>query len=90
MGMSQDLSAGGIGFILHRPFDPGTLLMVELQRPRRDSWEQLPAKVLSANLQPDGNWRLGCALMRVLSEEELRSWINGQHDKIAPPAEKTS
>ena len=93
MGTSQDLSAGGISFILHRRFDPGTLLTIELERPKRDSrrsespvatWGQLPVRVLHATPQPDGHWRLGCALLHALSEEELRSWINGLERKIAP------
>jgi hypothetical protein len=93
MGISQDLSASGIGFILHRRFDPGTLLTIELERPKRDSrrsespvatWGQLPARVLHATPQPDGYWRLGCALVQALSEEELRSWINGLGRKVAP------
>ncbi len=77
MGTSQDLSAGGISFILHRRFDPGTLLTIELERPKRCTWGQLPARVLHASPRPDGHWQLGCALVHALSEEELRRWING-------------
>jgi hypothetical protein len=94
MGTSQDLSAGGIGFLLHRRFDLDTLLTIELQRPRRDfrhsessvaTWGRLSARVLHAIPQPDGHWRLGCALVHALSEEELRSWVDGQHAIVAPP-----
>ena len=83
MGTSQDLSAGGISFILHRRFDPGTLLTIELERPKRCTWSQLLARVLHATPQPDGHWRLGCALVHALSEEELRGWINGLHSKVS-------
>jgi hypothetical protein len=83
LGASQDLSSGGIGFILHRRFDPGTLLAIELERPKRDSWALLPARVMHAISQPDGNWKLGCALVKAMSEEELRSWLNGQQGKVA-------
>ena len=83
MGTSQDLSAGGISFILHRRFDPGTLLTIELERPKRCTWGQLPARVLHATPQPDGYWRLGCALVIALSEEELRGWINDLHAMVA-------
>ncbi len=38
MGTSQDLSASGVGFILHRRFDPGTLLAFEWERTQLDSW----------------------------------------------------
>jgi PilZ domain len=77
MGASQDLSATGVGFILHRRFDPGTLLTIELERPKRDSWGVLPARVMHVTPQADGNWKLGCALVNAMSQEELNGWING-------------
>jgi len=83
MGTSQDLSASGIGFILHHRFDPGTVLTIELERPKLDSWSRLPARVMHATPQADGNWKLGCVLVHAMSEQELRSWINGQGNKIA-------
>src|SRR5260370_13641259 len=45
MGTSQDLSAGGIGFILHRRFDPGTPLTTELDRPNRPTSGPVPSLV---------------------------------------------
>ena len=76
LGTSQDISLTGVGFIFHRRFDPGTLLTIELERPKRDSWGSLPARVVHATSQPDGNWILGCALVAALSEEELCGWLN--------------
>jgi PilZ domain len=76
LGTSQDISLAGVGLILHRRFDPGTLVTIELERPKRDSWESLPARVIHATSQPDGNWKLGCALVTALSEEELFGWLN--------------
>ena len=81
LGASQDLSATGIGFILHRRLDPGTMLTLELERPKRDSWSLFPARVTHATPQPDGNWKLGCALVKALSEEELHDWLNGPQAK---------
>jgi hypothetical protein len=80
MGVSVDISLAGIGFILHRRFDPGTLLSVELERPQGDSWGALQARVMHCTpaAQPaDGNWVLGCALVSALSDEELQNWLNG-------------
>lgn len=78
MGASQDISLAGIGFILHRRFDPGTLLTVDLERPKRDSWGTLHARVMHHTLQTDGNWMIGCALVPALSEDELKQWVNGK------------
>jgi PilZ domain len=83
MGTSQDLSASGIAFILHHRFDPGTVITIELERPKLDSWCRLPARVMHATPQADGNWKLGCALVHAMSPEELRGWINGQESKVA-------
>ena len=83
MGASQDLSASGVGFILHRRFDPGTLLTIELERPQLDSWCLLPARVMHVTPQADGNWKHGCALVNTMSQEELHGWINGQGSKVA-------
>jgi PilZ domain len=76
LGRSQDISLAGVGLIFHRRFDPGTLLTIELERPERDSWGSLPARVIHATSQQDGNWKLGCALVTALSEEELFGWLN--------------
>ena len=78
MGVSEELSATGIGFILHRRFDPGTLLTIELERPKRDSWGLLPARVMHVTAHADGNWKLGCALVKAMSQEELHGWIDNQ------------
>jgi hypothetical protein len=78
LGTAQDISLAGIGFVLHRRFDPGTLLTVELEKPKRDSWGTLQARVMHSAPQPDGNWKLGCALVPNLSESELKIWLNGK------------
>src|SRR5216683_2926684 len=83
MGDSQDISVAGIGFVLHRRFDPGTLLTVDLERPKRDSWGTLQARVMRSTPQLNGHWMLGCALVPALSEEELQKWLNGHGNKAA-------
>lgn len=79
VGYSRDISMAGIGFVLHRRFDPGTLLTVDLQRPKRDSWKTLQARVLHSTPQADGNWCLGCVLDPAWSKDELVQWLNGHN-----------
>jgi len=78
MGNSEDISLTGFGFVLHRRFDPGSLLTIDLQRTTGDSWGTLKARVLYCTPQADGNWRLGCILVPAWSEEELQKWVNGR------------
>src|SRR5262249_215173 len=69
MGSCADISLSGIGFQLHRRFDPGTVLNVDLQRPRPDSWVWFRGCVMRCTLQPDGDWMLGCAFDPALRGE---------------------
>jgi hypothetical protein len=76
MGSCQDISLSGLGFRLHRRFDPGTVLTVDLERPTRNSWASFPACVMRCSLQPDGDWILGCAFDPAL-REEVKELIRG-------------
>ncbi len=74
MGSCEDISLSGLGFRLHRRFDPGTVLTVDLERPIRNSWASFPACVMRCTLQADGDWMLGCAFDPAL-REELKEWL---------------
>ena len=76
MGSCQDISLSGLGFRLHRRFDPGTVLTVDLERPTRNSWASFPACVMRCTLQADGDWMLGCAFDPAL-REEVKAIIGG-------------
>jgi hypothetical protein len=66
----QDISRGGLGLIVDRRFEPGTLITVDLplvpECPR-----PLLARVVHATAHPEGGWLVGCALFDLLPEEEL-------------------
>jgi hypothetical protein len=76
MGSCEDISLSGIGFRLHRRFDPGTVLTVDLERPTRNSWGSFPACVMRCTLQADGDWMLGCAFDPA-RREEVKELIRG-------------
>ncbi len=77
LGAAHDLSASGVGFILHRRYEPGTALTIDLQRPLKDSWTSRPAWVVRATPRPEGDWTLGCAFVNAWSEAELQGWLMG-------------
>jgi hypothetical protein len=71
-----DLSAGGIGLFLHHRFKPGTPLLIELTGTGRGYRRTVRARVVYATAIRDACslcWRVGCALVTPLSDEELRA-----------------
>ncbi len=67
----RDVSASGIGLVLTRCFEPGTLLAIQMQTSQAGFSGILTAQVKHATPQPGGLWLLGCSLSRNLSEEEV-------------------
>jgi hypothetical protein len=65
-----DFSSRGMGFVIDRAFDIGTLLAVELQRRHVGLSGTLTAKVRHQRELPSGKWFLGCSLSRSLTDEE--------------------
>jgi hypothetical protein len=66
----RDISRGGLGLLLDRRLEPGTLITVDLPL-TPDCPRLLLARVVHATAQPDGGWLVGCALFDLLPEEEL-------------------
>jgi hypothetical protein len=67
----HDLSSGGIGLILPRQLEAGSLLEIRMQNPKRNySCTRL---VLAVHSRPesDGNWLVGGLFYNELSIEEL-------------------
>jgi hypothetical protein len=70
----RDISAGGVGLVLGRRFEAGTLLAVDLANTASGSPRTLLSRVMHVTAQPEGEWLLGLALLREMGEDELRSW----------------
>jgi hypothetical protein len=68
----RDISAFGIGLLVPRRFEPGTLLSMTLENSAQNVARHVVARVIHATAQNGGRWRLGCALACELSDEELR------------------
>jgi hypothetical protein len=69
----RDVSAGGIGLLLRRRFERGTLLAVEPIEPGPDAPTLLLVQVVRSTAQAEGRWLLGCQLVRELSASEVRA-----------------
>jgi hypothetical protein len=69
-----DLSKTGIGLVVSRRFEAGTLLAVELQSSTDSGGRKLLAHVRHAVERPDG-WLLGCAFTQELTDQELAALL---------------
>jgi hypothetical protein len=70
----RDISTGGIGLVLERRFEAGTLLAVDLANTPSGSARTLLSRVMHVRALPEREWLLGLALLREMGEDELRAW----------------
>lgn len=71
-GVVQDVSSGGIGLLLSRRFESGTVLTIEPPGSTPNRPKRLVVRV--QRVQASGKkWRIGCRFARKLSEEEVHS-----------------
>ncbi len=66
-----NLSANGIGLLTHEAVDLGKLLNLELRVEERNYKLSILACVVRLTPQPDGQFMLGCNLIRELNQHEL-------------------
>jgi hypothetical protein len=71
----RDLSTGGVGIVVNRRFEPGTLLSVELQDAAQTLSRILLVRVVRALRESNDRWLLGCAFTSKLTEGELLALI---------------
>jgi len=66
-----DLALGGAGLLMSRPLECDTALIVRLHGLASQNVYDLPAHVVHANQQSDGDWLVGCQFTDKLSREQL-------------------
>jgi hypothetical protein len=71
----QELSLTGVGLVVDRFVEPETYLALDLQSEDESLTYTLLLQVRHARLRGDGDWFLGCAFARALSEYELASLL---------------
>lgn len=74
-GRALNLSQGGLGLVLDRRFEKGTLLAIEIHRPDGAPGRSLLARVAHVSQQADGLWLIGCAFANKLTEEDVTALL---------------
>jgi hypothetical protein len=72
-GVIENISRGGIKLIMHRRFEPGALLKVDVPLPVEQPTPYLMSRVIYATLQPNGTWAVGCSFTEELHEDYMWS-----------------
>lgn len=71
----HDLASGGVGLILNRFFEPGTILEVELHHLNKGASAGYLIAVIHSTDRGDGTWFVGCRFTDPISEEEMTTWL---------------
>jgi serine/threonine protein kinase len=71
----RDVSAGGVGVLLARRFEPGTDLSIELVVGTSGPPQRLPARVVRVQVERGGYWIHGCAFDPPLGDEQLEALL---------------
>jgi hypothetical protein len=74
-GRLRNISSVGLAVRLSRPFEPRTLLIIELTDKVKRKTCYLPVKVVHATAEGTRLWLIGCKFVRPLGEEELRALL---------------
>jgi serine/threonine protein kinase len=71
----QDLSAEGIGILVNRRFEPGTILTVDLRNSKQGFQRSMELRVIHVRRAARGSWFHGCIFAEPLSKLELRKLL---------------
>ena len=70
-GALRGLSAGSADLVAEGPLEPGAVVLLELPGSEPADVRSRLARVVRAEVQPDGSWLVGCRFTPPLSGEEL-------------------
>ena len=71
----QEVARKSIVLVVHRAFEPGDLLAIQLQTSHAGFSGILTAKVQRAIHQDEGSWLLECSLSRFLTDDEIACMV---------------
>ena len=70
-----DISRGGLKLLLAQKFERGTTLKIRTVHDGPEKLRSVTVEVRYAVPTCQGKWMVGCAFLKELSEQELRSWV---------------
>jgi hypothetical protein len=89
-GKVRDLSAGGLGLVLGRRFEVGTVVFVEAGGTEARHPERLIARVAHTRALAEERWLVGCAFLSRLGAEKLEAVLSCTRPEPAGRGRETS
>ncbi len=76
VGSLKNISPAGLGLMTRQPFDPGTILALEVKT--LDECNALPpeARVVHATPLANGRWLIGCVFRQPMNEDQLQALVS--------------
>jgi serine/threonine protein kinase len=71
----RDISAGGIGLLLARRFEPGTELFIEYGDGTEKPSKKIPTRIMRVQPESNGHWIHGCQFLAPLGDGELAEMV---------------
>jgi hypothetical protein len=71
----RDVSAGGVGLVLARRFEPGTVFTLQFEGHGKAAGRSLAVRVKRVKSEELGHWFHGCAFVKPLTEKELANLL---------------
>lgn len=71
-----DISAAGVGLLVNRQIEIGSLLNMELRGPKGQSFLKMLGCVVRVSQRGPEEWALGCNFIREISDRELNDLVN--------------
>ena len=81
LGKVRDVSTGGVALLLTRPFEAGTILILELETEAAELRRVI--EVVHAAPENNGHWILGCVFASPLGEDELQIFLTQKQSPAA-------
>ncbi len=72
----QDVSVAGMSLLVHRRFDPGIVLEVEVAVSGRRPVLLIPMRVIRVAAAQNGHWQHGCLFEEALAQKELKALLD--------------
>jgi hypothetical protein len=83
-GEVRDISVGGVGLVLERRFEPGTVLAVVLGGDSSRAGRPLLVRIAHTRALRGRRWQLGCVFLSRLSSDQLESLLLPETPPPAP------
>jgi hypothetical protein len=71
----RDVSSGGLGLLVTRRFEPGTVLRVKLANSGPSRHRLFLVRVVRVQIHSPKTWIIGCVFPRRLSEDEVQTLL---------------